>query len=107
MGVKKNKIDIHVEVEARAPGDFGFMRVSGNTRSEESEISECEAIADNIRRHVDDLPTYGNRGVSVVWTTEKVCEHCGYDWTEESNEYNGGCCAADENGNHEAEKQTA
>jgi len=25
-----------------------------------------------------------------------VCEHCGWEWTEESDTYNGGCCDADE-----------
>ena len=40
-------------------------------------IADCEAIAEQIRRHVDDLPTYGGRGVSVVWDDKEVCEHCG------------------------------
>jgi hypothetical protein len=84
MGVKTRNIDFHVEVDPEPPR-YGS--------SDERWKSACEDVADQIRRHVDGInPKYG---VSVVWKTEKVCEHCGSKWTEDSNEYNGGCCAKD------------
>lgn len=97
MGMKKKKMDFRVEVEPRSPGDFGVAQISGRDQSDEAWIADCEAIADQIRRHVDGLPSYGNRGVIVRWDEDPVCEHCGYDWTEgEDSPHNGGCCAEDE-----------
>jgi len=53
------------------------------------------AVRDRVHEFKDD------RGdVSVEIIMKDVCEHCGYRWTEEG-DYNGGCCATDEE-EHEA-----
>ena len=95
MGSKTYKSDFRVVVRPRSPGDFGIASIGGIKRSEEETISLCEEIARDILRHCDNLPTRGNRGVDIEWDDEKVCEHCGDKWTEEGDEYNGGCCAKD------------
>jgi hypothetical protein len=96
MGKKIVRHDFRVVVRPRDVGDFGFVRIGGQVRSEEEARKACEDIACDIRRRVDNLPTYGNRGVNVEWEEAAVCEHCGYDWTEDSESYNGGCCLKDE-----------
>lgn len=95
MPRKNNRVDFRVVVYPRSPGDFGIASVSGITRSEKEWARACEDIADQVRRHVNDLPSGGDRGVSVISDVEPVCEFCGYDWTEVSNDYNGGCCDED------------
>jgi len=96
MGKLTNKTNIRVEVEPRSLGDYGWARISGGReRTEKQAISDCEDIAEQIRRHVDGLPSYGDRGVCVVWDVEEVCEHCGSVWSEGDSPHNGGCCAKD------------
>jgi len=102
MGQKSQRTNFRVEVTPRDPGDFGFARIGGQTRSEEESERLCESIASDIRRHVDDLQSFGNRGVSVRWDSEMVCEHCGSGWTETDRNYNGGCCKEDEDRHQEA-----
>ncbi len=51
---------------------------------------DCEQIAQQIRRHVDNFMS-----VSVVCESSPVCEYCNADWTETSDTYNC-CCAKDE-----------
>lgn len=102
MGFKIEKSDFRVVVRPREAGDFGNTFIGSFEHSEDEARALCEAIADQIRRHVDDLPSRfrnGDRGVSVTWDTEKVCEHCGSRWTEDSPDYNGGCCYEDEKNN--------
>lgn len=88
--------NFRVEVSPRGVGDFGQFHISGQTQSEDDWERDCEEIASQIRRHVDGLPSGRNRGVQVEWDLNHVCSHCGYNWTENSSEYNGGCCAEDE-----------
>ncbi len=58
----------------------------------ESELKiSCEQISEQIRRHVDDI-----NPPRVAWDTNHVCEHCNSKWTEDSSDYNGGCCDRDE-----------
>jgi hypothetical protein len=59
--------------------------------------STCEDIAKAVKRHVDDVET-----AEVVPTIEHTCSHCGRPWTEDSREYNGGCCDEDEEHNPSA-----
>jgi len=89
------KRNFRVVVEPRDPGDFGFVRIGGQTISPNERERQCEKIASEIRHHVGGLPSYGNRGVSVEWDEFAVCRHCGADWTEPSELYNGGCCQED------------
>jgi hypothetical protein len=98
MASKSIRTNFRVEVTPRHPGDFGFASVSGQPYPEAEQELDCQHIADQIKRHVDGLPSWNNRGVAVIWDTETTCEHCGAVWTEEDSTYNGGCCAADENG---------
>ena len=58
----------------------------------------CEEIAKQIKRHCDDFS-----GVAVIGEPVYVCAHCGYDWGTESETYNGGCCAKDEENNPDAD----
>ena len=97
MGHKTIKENIRVEVDPRDPGDFGIARIHGLfSSSEQQKIADCEDIAAQIRRHVDGLPTYGDRGVSVKWDERTVCEHCGYEWgVPVGSPHNGGCCSKD------------
>jgi hypothetical protein len=38
---------------------------------------QCRELQQQIERHVDGLG-----GVSVQWTTRAECSHCGFEWTE-------------------------
>ena len=76
--------NFRIEVIPRSPGDFGIVRMTGIPRSEEKTERECQEIADQIRRHVDGLPSYGRRGVDVLWDSYYVCKHCESEWTENS-----------------------
>lgn len=95
MGQKLVQDNYRLEVYARSPGDFGCAYMSGVTEKPEETIRRLESIADQIRRHCDDLPSRGNRGVSIVSDEHVVCEHCGHRWTEDTKEHNGGCCDKD------------
>jgi hypothetical protein len=88
--------NLRVEVTPRHPGDYGFFSISGEQRSEKEERDACEDIAEQIRRHVDGIPSRGDRGVTVLSDAKTVCAFCGADWETVSVEYNGGCCDADE-----------
>jgi hypothetical protein len=46
--------------------------------------------------------------VEIDWKIERDnrCEHCNGTWTEDSADYNGGCCDADEANNPDAEQVT-
>ena len=59
-------------------------------------IAAAEDARDAIKRHCD-----GIGYVEIRHDTDKLCEHCGSYWTEESETYNGGCCARDEDNNPE------
>lgn len=94
MGKRLECDNVRVEVVARSPGDYGYCSIGNQRRSFEDERRECESLADQIRRHVDGLPSGHGRGVDVVWDDHIVCEFCGSRWTEDG-EHNGGCCEKD------------
>ena len=73
---KELKINFRVEVYPRT------------TLAEEEDV--CISIVADINRHVNDV-----RFTEIVSDTE----HCGSPWTEDDDEYNGGCCAKDEEAN--------
>lgn len=62
----------------------------------------CQEIVEEVRRHVDNI---GH--VSIESDQSDVCEHCGSAWTEESNEYNGGCCEKDQAAEDDRQKLLA
>jgi len=101
LGPKGN---FRVVITPRSMTDFGFVRTSttffydadakGRQRWEDDMYERCEDIANDVRRHADNVGS-----VSVEYDQEHVCQHCGSTWTEASNTYNGGCCAKDEESN--------
>lgn len=106
MAPKTVRSNFRVEVEPRSPGDFGFASIGGRNYSETEWESNCEEIATQIRRHIDGLPSRSGKGVRVAWDADRVCEHCGSDWTEKSDAYNGGCCSKDDEQAPEYDEQT-
>lgn len=99
--VAGNKDNFRVVVEPRSMTDFGGLSTSrgffyasdaeGQRRWERDMHDRCAEIVSDIKRHVDN--------VSYAWVEfdqEHVCSHCGSNWTEDSNSYNGGCCEKDQ-----------
>ena len=86
-----------VVIEPRRPGDLGGVSVPDRwmaatpEKVDEHYARECERIAVEARRHVDD-----HAGVRVVYDRVRLCRDCGARWTEGDAAYNGGCCDADE-----------
>lgn len=92
---KTHREDFRVEVYPRSPGDFGFAFMSGREKTEAEWEEDCREIARDIERHVDGLPTRGTK-TSIVWDTVNLCSFCGSQWTEDDDQYNGGCCSKDQ-----------
>lgn len=83
------KEDIHLAVWPRHNGNFGFVHMSPRGTPEEQErhlIAECERIAGEIARHVDDVA-----GTATVWDTRYECGYCGTDTTNEPNRTDPSC----------------
>jgi hypothetical protein len=99
---KKKTVDVFVRVDPKPPIAFFLWRSVNNQydeatareRYEEYALdeyrSDCKAIEQQIRRHVDDFGS-----VSIEYTTENVCSFCGSRWTEGDGTHNGGCCEQD------------
>jgi len=98
--MSKRKIidNVHVEVWP----DIGWKNNLAQRTAGESELDFSQRVAkdakqmclwiiDEIKKHVDDITN-----VSVNYDTLEVCEHCGSAWTEDSADYNGGCCRKDQ-----------
>lgn len=90
--------NFRVVIYPRGLGNFGFMSVGDRTVtggdpaiSERMYRDRCNDIAEQVRRHVDEVGS-----VDVEFDTQDVCEHCGREWTESSPAYNGGCCDQDQ-----------
>lgn len=84
MRISKVK-DVHIVVYVRSP----WVTTAENRIADLQIVAED--VAKQIRRHVDNIGT-----VEVIRELAHTCEHCGYDWTEASTTYNGGCCDKDE-----------
>ena len=54
----------------------------------------CNEIVRSVGRHVDDI-----EGAYVQVDREYACSYCDNSWTEDSTDYNGGCCDEDEGHN--------
>lgn len=108
MRTKGPKENFRVVIEPRGLGDFGSIRCSASfiyggdegaqKRIERDVQDRCDEIAADVKRHVDNVGY-----VAVEFDQVDVCAHCGSRWTEESDTYNGGCCAKDEDANPEQE----
>lgn len=87
----------HVVIEPRRLGDLGSVSLSDRYMCKDEADRQrqyrerCEQIANEVRRHVAEVGS-----VSVACDTVAVCEHCGSQWTEDDDQYNGGCCAKDQ-----------
>lgn len=82
--------NFHVRVEPRSKGDFGFATISSIQYTPKEEEEACEEMVREIKRHVDRVGYIG-----VEYDAEQVCEFCGAQWTEDDDNYNGGCCSQD------------
>lgn len=101
------KTNFRVVVHPRGLGNFGSVRASdgffyghgpeAEARIEKEYQERCEEIIADIRRHVDSVGF-----TEIEFDQDSVCEHCGSVWTEESDQYNGGCCSKDEDSAPEA-----
>lgn len=106
MARQTRQTNFRVVVTPRDLGDFGFFRTSndGYGNNEDARQKEykrrAEAILRDVERHVDP-DNMGN--AYIAYDTDKFCEFCGCDWTEDSRTYNGGCCDADESAQIERE----
>lgn len=66
-------------------------------RSAGAALAEADAIRAAIRRHLGPAHRDVTRhAIDIGPQVSATCEHCGAFWTETSESYNGGCCAADE-----------
>jgi len=96
MGKKRNIISMRVIVEPRRLGDYGYASMSDSLVEPDHEKAiamyrdRCNDIVSEIKRHVNET---GN--VYIDEEAEMVCEHCGAQWTEDTNIHNGGCCDVD------------
>lgn len=102
MGSKLGpKDDFRIVVYPRSMTDFGSMSCgrgfvygfddAAQARWERDMTERCNELIADMKRHVDNFGS-----ASVEFTQERVCEHCGSRWTESSDQYNGGCCEADQ-----------
>lgn len=72
--------NFRVVIEPRLLGNYGWMSITDRTPTEETAkeyLSRCRSIADDVRRHVDDV-----HSVDVECDTKEVCSHCGREWEE-------------------------
>jgi hypothetical protein len=102
MGKKTTQQNFRVVIEPRGLGNFGSVSMSDRMFCKDEADRQrqyrelCEEIAQDVKRHVDNVGWVGVESDDV-----HECEHCHSTWTEESAEYNGGCCDKDQ----EAEEQ--
>ena len=68
-----------------------YIRV--DTESMYAWDATLKEIRAGILRHVDGCTA---ENVSIVTEIKWVCSFCGAKWTEEDEDYNGGCCDKDE-----------
>ncbi len=47
--------ECEIRITPRNAGDFGFVRIGGESRGAHQEYRLCEEIVANIKRHVDDI----------------------------------------------------
>lgn len=99
--MKKEIIDDwYVRIDPRSLGNFGLASMSDRLiepdydKRMERYKELCEEISDDVKRHVDNVGF-----VSVEKDVSHVCEYCESIWSEDSDDYNGGCCDEDEKNN--------
>jgi hypothetical protein len=100
MRKESEKVNFRVVIHPRRLGDLGLISVSssflyGNNEGErkrmERDIQDrCEEIVKDVKRHVNQVGA-----IDLEFDQKYVCEHCGAEWTEGENPFNGGCCDKD------------
>jgi hypothetical protein len=99
MMSKTSKVEgysVIVFVPVREHQPTSAYYVGGGVDAAEAK-SLADEIATEIRKHVG--PDYiAARSIDIEPQVSTECEHCGYAWhgTPEDPDYNGGCCAPDE-----------
>ena len=86
MSKKIQNSNPRVEISPTMPWNSG--RDSEDKQFEDG-MRSCKQIEEEVKRHVD------QEGVEIVYDTGPICEFCDAYWTEDNDEYNGGCCAKD------------
>ncbi len=71
-------------VEADVPKPWG-----GYKDDHKYMMREAEELREQIKRHCD------QEGATIVFDDAHECEYCGAHWSEDSDEFNGGCCDKD------------
>ena len=85
---KKILVGVTVVVEVEEPLRF---TAKGEEQLARRWNSRAEDVVSEIRRHVD-----GIDDMRIQMEHEETCEHCGWEWTEDSQSlHNGGCCWLD------------
>jgi hypothetical protein len=94
-----------ISVSVRIPIDYkvgGTRRLKDGKWVSLSEDGEFNNAYEEARSWIgDNLLRTPARQAKIETTGSFVCEHCGSGWTEDSHEYNGGCCDEDEKNNPE------
>ena len=70
---------------------IGVEQPYGKVLDSKDLYAAARDLVAQIERHCD-----GVDYSEINFQTERVCEFCGSHWTEDSEVYNGGCCAGDE-----------
>lgn len=71
--------------------DDGAGYIEPNSDEAKRIIRRADDVAHQIKRHVD-----GWQYVNVDSKIVSMCQFCGAPWSEDDNDYNGGCCVDDE-----------
>ena len=86
----KQKFETNYRVEIKPePPWLGWSKDEAKQREEMKDA--CREIIEQAKRHVD-----CGKYARMVWDVEGVCSHCGRQWTEDDELYNGGCCYRDQ-----------
>lgn len=77
---KTTREDFRIVITPRRLGDLGWMSISDRMASDDIERDtreRCEEIAEQVKRHVDNVGT-----VEVQFTEVHTCSHCFLTWEE-------------------------
>lgn len=97
MPKKFTDFEIYVRVEPEPP--WRTFKETVEERLKDA-TRQCQSISVGIRRHIDDVG-----GAYIQIDREYECSYCGKPWTEEDENFNGGCC--DEDMEHALEENTS
>lgn len=87
--------DVYIRRHASSTGWTKTEWKCGDERSASDAYEKMEALGKAIKRALGQYED-GANSFDVRLVSEMRCEHCGSRWTEDSQDYNGGCCDADQ-----------